>query len=255
MVDIKYWIFEIYNGSIIYKPLFFMNIVSFYREKRSRGRFAYIYNCGHARFWTNNREHVIGKWGHYEPITTRILMEAARDGAVILDVGAHIGVHTVHMALVGGRVIAVEPDRFNLSLLLANLQLNKVNARVIPAAACAKSGKTMLYRSASSASHSLSAEWAERRGGGVLGHTEVPCIALDEVVDSVDVIKIDVEGAEFEVLRGAQELLKQAGMVIIETTPDSPSVKLLRKHNFKLSRVADTWDPEAKLANLVFIRA
>ncbi len=128
-------------------------------------------------------------------------------GDIVIDVGANVGTFTVMAAkLVGdkGLVVAIEPEPVNLALLQRNIDSHNLNnVKVIRKAVWDKAAKVWLYLSKHSALHSLCHASEDR--------IEVEADCLDNIVaelrlSHVDFIKIDVEGAEPEVLRGSQIL-------------------------------------------------
>jgi FkbM family methyltransferase len=138
-----------------------------------------------------------------------------KGGDIVIDVGANVGTFTVKAAkLVGdkGLVVAIEPEPMNLALLQRNIDsCNLNNVKVIRKAVWDKAAKVWLYLSKHSGGHSLCYASEDR--------IEVEADCLDNIVaelglSHVDFIKIDVEGAEPEALRGA------------EGTLTSPSIRL-----------------------------
>jgi FkbM family methyltransferase len=144
--------------------------------------------------------------GCYEPPVTRLLQRRLYAGGVMVDVGANWGYFTlVAAAAVGrsGRVLALEPDPRQFERLSENIRLNAfahVTATPAAAAACAGSAVLAGYH-----------DDARNRGvSRIDGHAagprfEVACTTIDDVTATsprVDVLKIDVEGGEFDVLRG-----------------------------------------------------
>jgi FkbM family methyltransferase len=104
-----------------------------------------------------------------------------------------------------GKVHAFEPDNINFQVLSKNVMLNKVEGKIIPikTSLSDKNGMSRMKMIGSGSSSSLG-------NGG----TEVECIILDSFMvknslSSIDFIKLDVEGAETEVLRGATETIKR----------------------------------------------
>jgi FkbM family methyltransferase len=125
-----------------------------------------------------------------------------------IDVGANVGVHSVRLAkLVGerGEVIAIEPDAGLARRAQHNVALNGLrNVRVIQAAAAERGGQRVhLYRP--------DARDPNKGRASMLAHAYltgptavVPTVAIDEISDGpVALIKIDVEGCESAVVRGA----------------------------------------------------
>ncbi|MFN3805275.1 MAG: FkbM family methyltransferase [Pyrobaculum sp.] len=136
-------------------------------------------------------------------------------GGVFLDVGAHIGGHTLRVAKQAKLVIAIEPTRETYRFLVENIRLNNLQ-NVIPLniAAWNRNETIKLYYGDSSEANTLKADLG-------LGYEVVEARVLDEVlrelgIDKVDLIKVDVEGAEYEVLEGLRETLKNSKTVIVE---------------------------------------
>jgi FkbM family methyltransferase len=147
----------------------------------------------------------------WEPQISVVLTQLLQPGDTVLDVGAHIGHHTLLAAkLVGasGRVYAFEASPQTFAALKTNIALNRlaqVDARNF--AVCGDSGFINLFVAPyeDSGRNSLN----ERKGWHSIA---VPCTRLDTLLDeicpsTIRFIKIDVEGAEREVLAGAGELL------------------------------------------------
>ncbi|MCB0164578.1 MAG: FkbM family methyltransferase [Anaerolineae bacterium] len=145
----------------------------------------------------------------YEPKLIHLLQEYLQPGMAMVDVGANIGFVTAFAArLVGnhGRVIAVEPGQDNLRFLRKNIELNGLsNVEIVPYAAGNKAHRRQLYLHSDSTSHTLFPPEGEN------DHSiEVQAISLDGVVTQpIDFVKIDVEGAEIEVLEGMTQILQQ----------------------------------------------
>jgi FkbM family methyltransferase len=149
----------------------------------------------------------------YESGTTRLFKELLKPGMVVIDIGAHVGFFTLLAARqVGptGKVYAFEPEPANHLLLLRNIELNGyTNILAQRKAVSSNSGPTDLFLSAlDSGSHSIHPACAR----GVTGTARVEATTLDAFLDAegwpqVDLVKIDVEGAEGAVLEGMSRLL------------------------------------------------
>ena len=165
--------------------------------------------------------------GAYEPHVQDTLRRLLAPGMTFWDVGAHAGFFTAIAArLVGerGHVIAIEPLPANRSRLVATIDLNDLsNVTLLPYAVGAASGQTTLYRHGSSSMWTIVAE----RGEGAGEHVE--CRTLGELAESAprpDVIKIDVEGAELDVIRGGVDFLLEAcPKLIVEFSDDEAAAK------------------------------
>ena len=139
-----------------------------------------------------------------EPELVTAMFQILRPGDTAVEGGANIGVFTLIMSrLVGpsGRVIAYEPASTNLPRLRANLALNKImNVKVDPRPLWEDEKEVTFYLSENSGWNSLSA------GDGVCGSQQVKSARLD--LAGVRFAKLDIEGAEEKVLRGALNLHK-----------------------------------------------
>jgi len=138
-----------------------------------------------------------------------------RKGDVVIDVGAHVGVFTIKAAKdcgENGLVVAIEPEPRNLALLSKNVKRNSLNnVIIIGKAAGDHKGKAKLHLSSLSFQHSLS---GARHNYVWIDIDTLDNIAFELKLDKINFIKIDVEGTELEVLKGARKILS------------SPDVKL-----------------------------
>lgn len=143
-------------------------------------------------------------------------VDLARPTGTVVDAGAHIGTFTTMAALHADRVVAVEPNPASAALLRGNVARNGLdNVDVIEAALWVDDDGIELHaQSVSSASSVV-------RGGDTASDTvAVPTVTLAQLVDRygpVDLLKMDVEGAEFEVLAEASDdVLRQVGTFVGE---------------------------------------
>jgi FkbM family methyltransferase len=144
----------------------------------------------------------------YEPHLTKVFETYCKEGMTVIDVGANVGYYTLLASqLVGesGRVFSFEPNSENVRLVLASLQRAQVtNTKVMPLACDAESGWTAFT------SHTGSNGGISDTVNMLEPCTVVPTFTLDELVPGqVDFMKMDVEGAEGRVIRGASELLRR----------------------------------------------
>ncbi len=160
---------------------------------------------------------------YYEP-ELAYLEKVLSPGKVFIDVGANFGVYTlVASKLVGtsGRVIAFEPTAQSFAILRQNIALNHfANVRAFQFALAQRRGKAWLYHGWDPVGNSLGKDPLCGNEG-----EEVQTEALDKLleekgIDRVHAIKIDVEGAEELVLRGAIRCLTtNRPIVIFEFNP------------------------------------
>lgn len=144
--------------------------------------------------------------------------------AVIVDVGAHIGMFAVHAARLvpQGRVEALEPDPENLALLCRNAAGNGLdNVSVHPVAVEGTLGTAVLYQAHESWAHSTCAAVAPADAEAVVvAATTLAAFLAEEGIEAVDFLKMNIEGAEYDVLLGApDEALRAVRLFHVECHP------------------------------------
>lgn len=153
----------------------------------------------------------------YDALEMELLRRSVRPGDFAVDVGAHAGQYAISMAaLCGpeGRVVAFEPDPAARALLSRAIALNPhIKAPVVDTRAVSdSSGETLFFSQDGNSNSSLvAAENSEP--------VRVETCRLDDVVDDPDWVKIDTEGAEIRILKGAPRLLKSPANFLVELHP------------------------------------
>lgn len=152
----------------------------------------------------------IGSDGLYEPAETSLIQKILRQNMTFVDVGANIGWYTLLAASkVGskGRVIAFEPEPANYNLLIESIALNNFeNVILLKKCLSNSEGKSRLYLHPQNyGAHSIVRQQSKF-------YKDVITEKLDDSltnlgINNVDVLKIDVEGAEPLVLEGAQQTI------------------------------------------------
>ncbi|RBQ19706.1 hypothetical protein DP939_13335 [Spongiactinospora rosea] len=169
--------------------------------------------------------------GYYEKFEVSIFERlAAATGGMILDVGANIGVYACAGAAhlpPHGRLTAFEPVPENLGYLRRNIEANDLAGRVTvePMAVGAEEGELTLHLSGEqSGKHSASAANAGTAPDAPGGTVTVPMTSIDAYLagrdERPDIIKIDVEGYEGFVLRGAAATLAGLPTLLFEVHPE-----------------------------------
>ena len=196
-----------------------------------------------------NKEDFIVMTKHEEEI---IGLFRPKEGDTVVDIGAHMGRYTITSSKsvgASGKVIAVEAHPYNFKILEHNLRLNELkNVSALNWAVYSKKARLKLYLPDEDLGytmhHSLMTNYlASKYSKEIEGrYIEVEADTLDNLlkirgVTEVNWIKIDVEGAEYEVLRGAKEILsinKRISVLVEVHGKDTygPTIELLRSNNF-----------------------
>lgn len=134
-------------------------------------------------------------------------------GDLVFECGAHHGELTIHLSRwVGeqGKVIAFEPVPHNMAAVRKQVELNDLkNVTLVNAAVGRERGRVRI-------TNDSNAEVAGRRGPGI----EVEMVHLDDYVQmKPTMLKIDVEGYEAELLKGAQEVMRLYPRISLEMHP------------------------------------
>ena len=160
--------------------------------------------------------------GFYEPALQKCLAASLGRGQVFYDIGAHIGFITlVGARLVGpeGRVFAFEADPLNASRISHHAELNSLSQIELV--------RSAVWSECTSLSFQRDSESSSGNRGSVVGGsqtetlpnivhvtaTTVDAFALEHLPPAV--IKIDVEGAEIEVMKGADRVLRESRPIVI----------------------------------------
>ncbi len=161
--------------------------------------------------------------GEYEPVTTDLIQTLLQEGMTFVDVGAHVGLFALPAAnWVGpkGRVVAFEPHPDNFAMLQQNSNANELTSIIAANQSAVSDVTTTVHLHMSTfntGDHQLFHQ-------GTRNTIEVQCTTLDAYFsagEKVDVIKMDVQGAEAAAFRGMQRVLQdnQAVKVIWELSP------------------------------------
>lgn len=152
--------------------------------------------------------------GTAEPDVQSFMLEWIQDGDVVFDLGANVGYFTLcAAALVGARgaVVAYEPSPSNVQALRHNVLLNNLDERV-----------TVVEAAVSAYAGTASFDPSENDQSGRLaeaGAVTVSTVRLDEEIDRLGLkpsfVKIDVEGAELDALRGMRATLENARPMVL----------------------------------------
>ena len=193
-------------------------------------------------------------YGIFDKIVPEAIWRLLDAGEMAIEIGANIGQNCSAMAAragQGGRVLAFEPHPDIFHELehtcaamrrsgFASIQIENIALGKCPGVACLITGDEFERNRGCAALHDLSPQQSE----GI----QVTVRSLDEYLkpgDSVGVCKIDVEGKELDVLRGAEQALSRRAIrdIIFEDFTDKPSLvtDFLERNGFTVFELHDTW--------------
>jgi FkbM family methyltransferase len=183
-----------------------------------------------------------------------------RQGDIVIDIGAHIGKYTIIASKrVGenGKVIAIEAHSGNYEMLNRNIKLNGLaNVITLNYAVYSKEAKIKLFLPDEKSNHTIYNTLIPTRAKDEEKFVEVNADTLDNLLQQngisnaeVNWLKIDVEGAELEVLKGAHDIMSNSNdialLIEVHNIEDGknlyrPIMDLLEKYNFKIE-FENTW--------------
>ncbi|MGJ3241326.1 MAG: FkbM family methyltransferase [Anaerolineae bacterium] len=179
--------------------------------------------------------------GRHEPETSYQLQRLIRSGMTVLDIGAHVGYYTRMASDIvgaGGRVVAFEPNPHNHAMLMRNVG-ERQNVTLMQVALAEEEGNAELYdylmmsasgslhydetlREVQLASTQRDVDFAPRLDDNFQPQTyTVRTAPVDDLlaelgISKVDVIKMDIEGAEMGALRGMKQLIAHSpGLALV----------------------------------------
>jgi FkbM family methyltransferase len=190
--------------------------------------------------------------GKIESSTSALFKRLLERGDTYVDVGAHVGYHTlVARSCVGpaGRVIAVEPQPYNCEKLLANWRANSFENLALYIAAIGETDSVVcLHQQTATDSTRLSLCLESVNDEALAFHVplkRLDAILKEQAVEAVRLLKVDVEGFELEVLNSLGKFAPTVENIILEVldteehiSPKSAAlIQELRRHNFELNTV------------------
>ena len=206
----------------------------------------------------------------YEEPIRKYIGKTLRSEDVFIDVGANVGYYTmIASQIVGpkGKVYAFEPEASNFDRLTRHIRINRFsNVYAYHGAVGAKPGRTKLYlnplnegghsfhkhRRFFDSGRSISIEAGVKKFPDFKFEEEVEVVPLssfvkDKKIQRINLLKIDVEGAQMEVIKGMLEILnkqKVAGIICELNKSDSDLIKMLNEREYRIYRCTNDGDPE-----------
>lgn len=165
----------------------------------------------------------------YDALQVAWLINNLTEGDIAVDIGAHCGMYSILMAAkcgFTGHVVAFEPDPRSREVLVKNLNLNPCIKRpTVEACACSdETGQGTLFSGGGNSLSSLARSAVELSVAHKPEEIQVPVVALDSYLLEHNLpeprcVKIDAEGAEIRILKGAQRILLSKADFICELHP------------------------------------
>jgi FkbM family methyltransferase len=157
----------------------------------------------------------------FEPESLRLFLDLCKTSRTVVDVGAHIGLYALLASAdrPDTTTIAFEPVERNLRYLRGNVARNETPGLTVEPAAVGDHDGTIVLYIPQTTRLPATASVLENAGDEIVP-TEVPIVSIDGYarahgIDSIDLIKIDVEGAESAVLGGAAQVIREHEPAII----------------------------------------
>ncbi len=160
------------------------------------------------------------RYGEYQQLELDFLLSILTPDSVVYDVGANVGYHTTAFASQARQVISFEPNPQNFALLQQNTRDLK---QVITYQAAVSNTQDPGY--ISTFDPAVYGNFGHMTMNAAGNGVQVPCVTLDQLNHAPpDLIKIDVEGHEYEVLQGCVHLLKSRRPVIYYEAIETPNL-------------------------------
>jgi len=181
-----------------------------------------------------------------DPVLLGLVKEFVRPGSVVWDIGANIGLFAFAAASLAGptgSVMAMEPDAWLVQLLRRTARMQPPSSapvKIVPAAVASGLALRTLCLAERSRAANYLAEFGTIQTGGAREEQTIVALTLDWMLEFAPVpslIKIDVEGAEIEVLRGAGKLFKTCRPVVLcEVIPSTTAAvtEFLSCRNYRI---------------------
>ncbi len=188
----------------------------------------------------------------YDSEKILFLRKALKAGGIMIDVGANMGIYPLLLKNKFDFFILFEPIKETAAICEANLKLNKINYEMFEMAVGNETGKV---------GFSLKGDFdttakVNREGGNYF----VSIDKLDNLIkkgyyEKISFMKIDVEGFELEVLKGAQNLIEKSSLSLIQferlkSTPLEPILEFFKKRGWEIFALNDDGVPSFALEEI-----
>jgi len=186
---------------------------------------------------------IIAKKTFFEVAELKILRQYISPKSVIIDIGANIGNHLVFFGKFcnASKIIAFEPNPILFPILERNIVLNQLDKKttIHQVAIGSQKGKGVLLGDNDNKDPSYTNKSLEINSEG-----EIKIAPLDDLVhDKVDLLKIDVEGLELEVLKGASQIiLRDRPIIFIESLNIDQIMGFMAKFDYRIETILSNYN-------------
>lgn len=186
--------------------------------RMKEGVFAFLYAGTQFRFWLpfvgddTIQSNILDKATFWDVETLEHVKKYIPIDSVVVDCGANIGNHTVFFAAVckAKKVLAFEPQKICVDIFKRQMELNGVEDRV-EIKSCALGSRAGTMSVCRSYSKNCGATMFDYDDSG-----DVPVVTIDSMnLEKIDFMKIDVEGAQLDLLEGARQTLARLSPVLL----------------------------------------
>jgi FkbM family methyltransferase len=174
-------------------------------------------------------------FGEYEKETNDLLFEYIKPGQTVLEAGANNGTETVLLSrLVGpaGKVLAFEPVEHIYQTLQLNLSINHCSNVITEQMALGENDRQLYFNVLSEdfCNQGMASKYDEKSADAkvLVQQSSIDSWLIQQNIRTIDFIKMDIQGAEIELLKGAEHTIqKSKPLIFTEATEDFLSIKKL----------------------------
>ncbi|MEB3826064.1 FkbM family methyltransferase [Phormidium sp. CCY1219] len=161
----------------------------------------------------------------YEPAETKLLQRVLTPGDTFIDIGAHIGYYSLIAALLvgeNGQVFSVEPNAININWIRHHIAANQLeNIEIFPTVLGGENKAVEFFINADNDGghalwdvglHKINKKSRLNPQTETLQMSTLDDLLKDKPLNSLKLIKIDAEGAEYQILQGAENTLFRSGV-------------------------------------------
>ena len=188
--------------------------------------------CQGSLMYVDTRDDSIARYllteGVWEPYETELMKQSIKPHMIFVDIGANMGYYTLLAARLmngTGKVVAIEPISGNLRLLSLSVQANAyTNVIAVQEAVSNRAARTKLFfdqKNCTIVSFSEDNLWAKGGGFVYVNTMTLDSLLSDLEIEKVDVMKIDVEGAEGLVFEGGRKIFRYVNKIFMEFKPQA----------------------------------